>query len=66
MPLGKFNSIRRLSIMTILFSSHAYSNERVVLLHGLARSEHSMTKLQKKRCFNESVILAKTGKRQIH
>ncbi len=33
--------------MTLLSSSQSYANECVVLLHGLARSHYSMTKLDK-------------------
>jgi len=33
--------------MTLLSSSQSYANECVVLLHGLARSHHSMAKLEK-------------------
>lgn len=34
-----------LSIVSILFSSQVYSSEYVILLHGLARTDHSMEKL---------------------
>ncbi|PHS24375.1 MAG: alpha/beta hydrolase [Methylophaga sp.] len=33
--------------MTVLLSSQAHSTECVILLHGLARSNHSMAKLEK-------------------